>query len=41
VLDDEGRDHDPFAREPVAIRRHRVVPGVDRLDAGMSHQNSD
>jgi hypothetical protein len=34
----ECGDHDALARKALAVGGHRVVPGVDRLDAGVSHR---
>ena len=33
MLDDEGGDHNALARKAIAVAGHRVVPGVDRLNA--------
>ena len=41
MLDDERRDHDAFAGEVIGVRGHRVMPGVDGLDARMSHLARD
>src|SRR5438552_8281378 len=41
MLDDEGRNHDAFARKAIGVRGHRVVPGVDGLDTRMNHSVSD
>ena len=37
VLDDERCNHDPLARKAIAVGRHRVMPGVDGLNARVSH----
>ena len=41
MLDDKRGHHDPFTGKPIGIRGHRVMPGVDGLDARMSHLASD
>ena len=41
VLDDERRDHNAFAGEPISVGGHRVMPGVDGLDTRMNHRVSD
>jgi hypothetical protein len=37
MLDNEGGYHDALSRKAIAVGRHRVVPGVDRLDARVRH----
>ena len=37
MLDDEGGDHDALARKAIAVGGHRVMPGVDGLDARVDH----
>ena len=41
MLDDERRDHNAFAGEPISVGGHRVMPGVDGLDTRMNHRVSD
>ena len=37
MLDHECGDDDTLARKAIAVCGHRVVPGVDGLDARVSH----